>query len=140
MTHQTCGRQNRNNEPCQLPQGWGTNHPGEGPCKFHGGASPQVEEYYERKLREQAQHSLEAALTELERLLKKQRETDEPLSKDEQRFLSKMQKMSLDRIGYGPHEEHDVNVGGQEDGVPVKHFVVDDANYPDQEDDEDGGD
>src|SRR5690606_39090034 len=26
--------------PCQLPAGWGTDHPGSGRCKLHGGASP----------------------------------------------------------------------------------------------------
>jgi hypothetical protein len=28
---------------CKRPQGWGTNHPGVGRCKLHGGASPQAE-------------------------------------------------------------------------------------------------
>lgn len=36
----TCGARKRSNgEPCQLPAGWGTDHPGEGRCKLHGGAS-----------------------------------------------------------------------------------------------------
>jgi len=36
-----CGADTRNGdqEPCQLPAGWGTDHPGEGRCKHHGGAS-----------------------------------------------------------------------------------------------------
>lgn len=33
----TCGRTNRDHEPCGLPAGWGTDHPGEGACKLHGG-------------------------------------------------------------------------------------------------------
>ena len=28
----------RTGEPCQLPAGWGTDHPGEGRCKYHGGS------------------------------------------------------------------------------------------------------
>lgn len=32
-----CGATNRNGEPCQRPAGWGTDHPGEGRCKLHGG-------------------------------------------------------------------------------------------------------
>lgn len=38
MTNEnTCGRTNRDDEPCGLPAGWGTDHPGEGACKLHGG-------------------------------------------------------------------------------------------------------
>lgn len=35
-----CGRQKRDGsgDECQLPAGWGTDHPGEGACKHHGGA------------------------------------------------------------------------------------------------------
>lgn len=32
-----CGAKNRQGEPCQQPAGWGTDHPGEGRCKLHGG-------------------------------------------------------------------------------------------------------
>jgi len=39
MTDDTCGASNRNDEPCGLPPGWGTDHVGEGRCKLHGGAS-----------------------------------------------------------------------------------------------------
>lgn len=37
MTDETCPATNRNDEPCQLSAGWGTENDG-GPCKFHGGA------------------------------------------------------------------------------------------------------
>jgi len=35
----TCGRTKRDGsgDPCELPAGWGTDHPGEGACKHHGG-------------------------------------------------------------------------------------------------------
>ena len=33
----TCGAKNRAGDPCQRPAGWGTDHPGEGRCKLHGG-------------------------------------------------------------------------------------------------------
>jgi hypothetical protein len=39
MTDDICGASNRDDEPCGLPAGWGTDHPGEGRCKHHGGAS-----------------------------------------------------------------------------------------------------
>ena len=33
-----CGRPGRQTgQPCGRPAGWGTDHPGDGPCKFHGG-------------------------------------------------------------------------------------------------------
>lgn len=35
-----CGAKTRKGWPCRRPAGWGTNHPGRGRCKLHGGASP----------------------------------------------------------------------------------------------------
>lgn len=36
-----CGAQKRSGEGmCHQPAGWGTDHPGKGRCKFHGGATP----------------------------------------------------------------------------------------------------
>lgn len=34
-----CGAKTRKGTPCLRPAGWGTNHPGEGRCKLHGGKS-----------------------------------------------------------------------------------------------------
>lgn len=36
-----CGAKTRSSggHPCRLPAGWGTDHPGEGRCKLHGGKS-----------------------------------------------------------------------------------------------------
>lgn len=34
-----CAAKTRAGTPCQLPAGWGTDHPGEGRCKLHGGKS-----------------------------------------------------------------------------------------------------
>jgi hypothetical protein len=34
-----CGARNRQGKPCGRVAGWGTNHPGEGRCKIHGGNS-----------------------------------------------------------------------------------------------------
>lgn len=39
-----CGAKNRNGEPCGHPAGWGTDHNGEGRCKFHGGTNPGAPE------------------------------------------------------------------------------------------------
>lgn len=36
----TCGGKTRAGGRCGRPRGWGTDHPGSGRCKFHGGSSP----------------------------------------------------------------------------------------------------
>lgn len=48
-----CGASTRNNNDknhgyCQLPAGLGTDHPGQGRCKFHGGATPRNSGRYSR--------------------------------------------------------------------------------------------
>ncbi|HDR3524336.1 HGGxSTG domain-containing protein [Bacillus cereus group sp. MYBK12-2] len=35
----TCGAKTRDGKKCKRPAGWGTDHPGSGRCKLHGGAS-----------------------------------------------------------------------------------------------------
>lgn len=40
MSFPKCGaKRRRRSSTCQRPAGWGTNHPGEGYCKLHGGSS-----------------------------------------------------------------------------------------------------
>lgn len=41
----TCGAETRGGTPCELPAGWGTDHPGEGRCKHHGGAGGRPPEH-----------------------------------------------------------------------------------------------
>ena len=36
-----CGARTRKGTPCRRPAGWGTDHPGVGRCKYHGGATPR---------------------------------------------------------------------------------------------------
>lgn len=39
--HDKCGAKAKGTgKPCRRPQGWGTDHPGAGRCKLHGGATP----------------------------------------------------------------------------------------------------
>lgn len=47
-----CGAATRSGKPCQRPAGHGTNHPGEGKCKLHGGATPVKHGRYARIQRE----------------------------------------------------------------------------------------
>lgn len=38
-----CGAKKKQDDGvCQKPAGWGTDHPGHGPCRLHGGATPTV--------------------------------------------------------------------------------------------------
>ena len=37
--YEICGAKTRKGTPCLRPAGWGTNHPGIGRCKLHGGSS-----------------------------------------------------------------------------------------------------
>lgn len=58
-----CGRTTRSGTPCGRGAGWGTNHPGEGACKLHGGRAPQVEAKAARdRARAEAERAV-AALT-----------------------------------------------------------------------------
>ena len=44
-----CGSPKRGGDGhCTQAAGWGTGHPGEGPCKLHGGCIPNVETKYRR--------------------------------------------------------------------------------------------
>lgn len=52
-----CGAKNRNGGRCGLGRGFGTEHPGSGRCKFHGGNSPNGKAYAQR---EQVKATLEA--------------------------------------------------------------------------------
>lgn len=36
-----CGAKTRSGKPCQHHAGWGTDHPGTGRCRMHGGATPR---------------------------------------------------------------------------------------------------
>lgn len=38
-SYEICGAKTRSGTPCKRPSGWGTNHPGKGKCKLHGGSS-----------------------------------------------------------------------------------------------------
>lgn len=37
-----CGAKKKNGDFCELDAGWGTDHTGSGPCKFHGGSTPNA--------------------------------------------------------------------------------------------------
>lgn len=128
----TCDATARDNTPCGLPAGWGTNHVGEGRCKLHGGASPHVEDAIERRLLEATSLGSKALVTILGRWAEKARD---PESEVDARELDRLLRTAADRVGYGPQEEHDVELTG-EGGGPVKLFEISD-DWPDAEDTDD---
>jgi len=56
----TCSAKKKSGGKCGMAAGWGTNHPGIGPCKLHGGTTPQ--------------HVRAAAKSELRNLLGEEKE------------------------------------------------------------------
>lgn len=60
-----CGAQRAKSQgACKRPAGWGTDHPGQGACKLHGGSTPT---HRRAALREQAQRTAHEALALLGR-------------------------------------------------------------------------
>jgi hypothetical protein len=57
--HGRCGGTNRAGKPCKHPAGWGTDHPGIGRCKNHGGSTPT---HRQAAIREQARRTAHEAL------------------------------------------------------------------------------
>jgi len=57
-----CGAQRRqgDGEPCKRPAGWGTDHPGDGRCKLHGGSSPSGRVAAQREAARRALESVRA--------------------------------------------------------------------------------
>lgn len=53
-----CGAKTRSGTPCRRPAGWGTDHPGEGRCKLHGGASLKGHLHPRYKHGRYAQHEI----------------------------------------------------------------------------------
>ena len=54
MTAQLCGAKTRSGGSCRRPAGWGTDHPGYGRCKLHGGATPSGRKAAQREQARQA--------------------------------------------------------------------------------------
>ena len=59
------GRTNRAKKPCRRPAGWGTDHPGKGKCKLHGGSAkgrPPIHGRYSVKHRRSLQNKMQEFL------------------------------------------------------------------------------
>lgn len=49
-----CRAKNRTGGACSLPAGWGTDHPGHGRCRLHGGNTPSGQKFGHRQAAEAA--------------------------------------------------------------------------------------
>lgn len=116
-----CGRETRDGSPCQNVAGKGTGHLGEGPCKYHGGASPACEDAINERLLEAGRLGSKALVQVLRWMVEKIEEGD--VEDVNVRELDRLTRTALDRVGYGPMEgrEH-TGMGGEE--MPVKVFDV----------------
>jgi len=58
-----CGGECSDGTPCERPAGWGTDHPGKGRCKLHGGNAGRPPEHglYSETAREEIAERIEAA-------------------------------------------------------------------------------
>jgi len=54
MTPPKCGANTRSGGKCGRPAGWGTDHPGVGRCKLHGGSTPNHEVAAQKETARQA--------------------------------------------------------------------------------------
>lgn len=64
MSTPRCGAKTRAGTPCRRPAGAGTDHPGSGRCKLHGGATPIKHGLYSTVVRGRARELLELASDE----------------------------------------------------------------------------
>lgn len=146
-TPDICGRTNRNDEPCQLSPGWGTDND-YGACKFHGGASSGApedndnakthgafSEHFRSDLTEAEERALEAVISHLEgidderslaaeiaaeALLKYKRSADS-------RFLREARQWFGD-FNLLPNED-ELNIGGE--GGGALNVIVNREGYDD---------
>lgn len=136
----TCGRTKRDGsgDPCGLAAGWGTDHPGEGACKYHGGASdgaPEgndnaakagawADDFYEGFLTDQEQRRVDEAVDVLGSQAGAQEVGRHVASlaleqfrrTGDERFLRRFESV-CDKFGIAPADELEVS---GEDGGPLE--------------------
>jgi len=119
-----CGaKTKKDGTPCQRPAGWGTDHPGVGKCKLHGGASPikhgLYSKYTDHRLAEMIDKlSDDEELLDLRKTIALQQSLIlsilERLDNNELEFnqsLAKTLNSLADKLGRNVERRHKVEVG-----------------------------
>ena len=108
---------------CKHEAGWGTDHPGVGRCKFHGGSTPDQE----KNIIEELEDAAGDATTALRLRIKHVRQNVEDEDADvDWRELNKLAQTILDRAPSAPNKTEDRNVDGD-----VTHDLSDGWDYVD---------
>jgi hypothetical protein len=91
---------------CQHEAGWGTDHPGVGRCKFHGGNTPDQERKIIDELSDASEHAAVAVALQLKRM-REQLERGEEI---DPRDLDRLARSAWDYDPEGPTEQTEVSV------------------------------
>lgn len=89
---------------CQHAAGWGTDHPGHGRCKYHGGNSPSGEKAVLKDLEDAAEHASTALQLKLKDIRRRLENGDDVDPQE----LDRLARTVFDRTGYGPTETREV--------------------------------
>lgn len=103
---------------CGHTAGWGTDHTGEGRCKYHGGNTENHEKSIIDELEGAAEHGAIAVRLKLKHL-RQQLEEGEDVDTSE---LDRLLRTAADRSGYGPTSKQEVENTGDD---PLAELVVD---------------
>lgn len=114
MTNPKCGATKKQDEgTCELPAGWGTDHPGVGNCKLHGGSTPNGIENARKILR---QHLDPLTRSLVEQALKLEDEIDKAIEPgDKARLIGELRKTwaeVADRLGLDEPDEIELSGEG----------------------------
>ena len=91
---------------CKHEAGWGTDHPGEGRCKFHGGSTPHQEKSIIADLEDAAEDASLALRLRIKHVLSDIESEDAEVDWQE---LDRLARTILDRAPNAPNKSEDIN-------------------------------
>lgn len=91
---------------CKHEAGWGTDHPGRGRCKFHGGSTPNQEKGIIAELEEAAEDASMALRLQIKHVLEDAKDPDTEVDTQD---LVRLAREILDRTPTAPNRAEDVN-------------------------------
>lgn len=119
------GRKTDGSGYCKHEAGWGTDHPGIGRCKFHGGASPNHEKSILDELENAAEDASIAIKLRLKHIRRKAEESDfEDVDWSE---VDRLARTVFDRTGRGPSQTKELTTGEGDFEFNVNFTKTDDG-------------